>query len=75
MVPAQTTVTREYDRFTDVTEDTIDARVWQGIHFRSADVQGVGIGKNVARWVDRHFLEPVRDDDDDDDDDDGEDDD
>ncbi len=31
---------RDYTRFTDVVKDTIDARVYQGIHFRSADVQG-----------------------------------
>ncbi len=33
-------VTRTYDRFTDVIDDTIDARIYQGIHFRTADVQG-----------------------------------
>ena len=65
---------RTYDRFTDVIEDTIDARVWQGIHFRSADEDGARIGKNVARWIDDRYFEPVRrnncgDDDDDDHDD------
>ena len=53
-------VKRDYTRFTDVVEDTIDARVYQGLHFRDADVQGAGIGKNVARWVDRHFFQPVK---------------
>jgi hypothetical protein len=53
-------VKRDYTRFTDVVEDTIDARVYQGLHFREADVQGAGIGKNVARWVDRHFFQPVK---------------
>ena len=53
-------VPREYTRFTDVVDDTIDARVYQGLHFREADVQGAGIGKNVARWVDRHFFQPVK---------------
>jgi hypothetical protein len=53
-------VTRNYTRFTGVVDDTIDARVWQGLHFREAEVQGAGIGKNVARWVDHHFFEPVK---------------
>ena len=35
-------VTRTYDQFADVIDDTIDARVYQGIHFRAADVQGAG---------------------------------
>ena len=54
------TATREYKRFTDVVEDTIDARIWQGIHFRTADEHGAEIGKNVARWIDEHYFEPVR---------------
>ena len=32
--------TREYDHFRDVWADTIDARVYQGIHFRSPDEAG-----------------------------------
>lgn len=52
-------LTRTYRHFTDVVDDTMDARVYQGIHFRTADVQGAGIGKNVARWLSRHFLRPV----------------
>ncbi len=39
------TVTRPYERYTDVVEDTIDARVWQGIHFRSSDEDGAWLGK------------------------------
>ena len=52
-------VTREYDRFTDVVDDTIDARVYQGLHFRSADVQGARIGRQVAEWVDANAFGPV----------------
>jgi hypothetical protein len=52
--------TREYDRFTDVLDDTIDARVWLGIHFRFADAQGAWIGKKVGQWVGHRFFEPVR---------------
>ena len=58
--PAPTALTRHYSRFTDVVEDTIDARIWQGIHFRTADENGAEIGKNVARWIDDHYFEPVR---------------
>jgi hypothetical protein len=58
--PTPTALTRHYERFTDVVEDTIDARIWQGIHFRTADENGAEIGKNVARWIDKHYFEPVR---------------
>jgi hypothetical protein len=53
-------VTRNYNQFTDVVDDTIDARIYQGIHFRASDVQGAGIGKDVAHWLDKHFFQPVK---------------
>jgi hypothetical protein len=59
IAPGVPDVTRHYKRFTDVVDDTIDARVYLGIHFREADVQGARIGKKVARWLDRHFFQPV----------------
>jgi hypothetical protein len=51
---------RTYEHFRNVWDDTIDARVLQGIHFRSADEQGVGIGRDVAGWVDKHALQPAK---------------
>ncbi len=51
-----TGVTREYERFSDVVDDLIDARVYQGIHFRTADEQGARLGKDVARWVDKNYF-------------------
>ena len=50
---------RTYDTFTSVLHDTIEARVWLGFHFRNPDVQGARLGKNVAKWVDTHFLRAV----------------
>ena len=52
-------VEREYSRFTDVVRDTIDGRIYLGIHFRTPDVQGAWIGKKAAQWVDRHAFQPV----------------
>jgi len=51
--------TRTYSRFTDVIRDTINGRILNGFHFRTADVHGAWIGKKVAQWVDRHYFEPV----------------
>ncbi len=53
-------VTREYDRFLDVPVDTIDARIWLGIHFRTPDAQGARLGKDVARWVDKHYFKRAK---------------
>jgi hypothetical protein len=51
---------RAYRRFSDVIDDAIDGRVLIGLHFRSADVQGAWLGKQVARWVNRHEFRPVK---------------
>jgi hypothetical protein len=59
IAPNVPNVTREYERFTDVIDDTIDARVYQGIHFRAADVQGAEIGKRVAHWLEEHYFQPL----------------
>ncbi len=47
---------RTYTRFTDVVRDTIDARIYLGIHFRAPDVQGAILGKRVADWVGWHYF-------------------
>jgi hypothetical protein len=50
-------VTRHYDDAALMQHDAIDARVWAGIHFRTADAVGVMIGTQVANWaLDHHFA-------------------
>jgi len=70
---------RPYLRFSAVADDMVEVRIYQGIHFRTADVTGRRQGRMVASQAFRHFLRPVhdhdRDDDGDDDDDQGDDDD
>jgi hypothetical protein len=48
--------TRHYSHFTDVIPDVIDARVFGGLHFRTADVHGAALGRSVANYVDQHFF-------------------
>ena len=50
---------RHFDRFSQALKEVIDARVWGGIHFRTADVQGTVIGKKVAHWVEKHYFQPT----------------
>jgi hypothetical protein len=51
--------TRHFDRFSDALKEVIDARVWAGIHFRTADMQGAVLGKKVAHWLNKHYFQPV----------------
>jgi len=51
---------RSFDRFSDILKEVIDARVWAGIHFRTADTQGSVLGKKVAHYLEKHYFQPVR---------------
>ena len=51
--------TRTYHRFSDLSWDTVNVRIYQGIHFRTADEQGRKQGRRVAQWVYQHFLQPI----------------
>jgi hypothetical protein len=55
----RTRTTRSFDRLSDALKDVIDARVWGGIHFRTADVQGAVLGKKVAHYLRMHYFQPV----------------
>jgi hypothetical protein len=53
--------TRTYDRFSEAAQEGVDARVYAGIHFRSADEAGQRQGRQVADWAFRNFLRPLKD--------------
>jgi len=43
-------VTRTYADWKTITDDVINARVWEGVHFRTSDIKGVDQGLRLARW-------------------------
>jgi hypothetical protein len=47
---------RGYDSGSSLRSDVIDARVWLGIHFRTADTGGVEMGERVADWALDHYF-------------------
>ena len=51
---------RHFERFSDALEEVIEARIWGGIHFRTADVQGAVIGNKVAHYTRKHYFQPVQ---------------
>ena len=51
--------TRTYDRFSDAADDIVDARIYEGIHFRFADVVGRRQGMHAANWTFSHILRPL----------------
>jgi hypothetical protein len=44
-------VTRTYASFSQIAQEVDDARVWGGIHFRTADVDGRYLGRRIGEYV------------------------
>ena len=51
--------TRSFSSLSQAIEEIVDARVWSGIHFRTADVQGHQIGRSVAAYRQGRYFRPV----------------
>ena len=54
--------TRTYERFSDVAQEVVDARIYEGIHFRFADEAARKQGRQVADWGWRNFMRSFTDD-------------
>jgi hypothetical protein len=52
--------TRHYEFASQLNQDAIDARVWSGIHFRTADVVGIETGTQVGDWALDNYFQPTR---------------
>ena len=53
-------VTRHYEFATQLNQDAVDARVWSGIHFRTADVVGIETGTQVGDWALDNYFHPTQ---------------
>ena len=48
--------TRTFTRFSQAIDEIVDARVYSGLHFRTADEHGAEIGREVARYRSERFF-------------------
>jgi hypothetical protein len=51
--------TRHYEFASQLNQDAVDARVWSGIHFRTADVVGIRTGTQVGDWALDNYFQPT----------------
>ena len=45
---------RPFTRFSGLTDEVLEARIWAGIHFRTADAQSADLGREIARYIHKH---------------------
>ena len=48
-----------FDRGRPAQSEIVEARIWAGLHFRTADVQAVELGTKVANFASANYFEPV----------------
>jgi hypothetical protein len=51
---------KTYDRFSDMADDVVNVRIYQGIHFRFADEVARRQGTRAADWAFSHVLRPLK---------------
>jgi hypothetical protein len=52
-------ITRTFASFSEIAKSVEDARVWAGIHFRSADIDGTAMGRQIAEYALKNSLRPI----------------
>ena len=50
---------RTFDRLSDLLKEITEARIWAGLHFRTADMQGQNLGRKVAHYIEKHAFQPL----------------
>jgi len=51
--------TRSFGSFSQALDEIVVARIWAGLHFRTADVQGRDLGTNVANFMADNYFQRV----------------
>jgi hypothetical protein len=51
--------TRSFSSFNQALDEIVQARIWAGLHFRTANVQARQLGTNVANFAAANYFEPV----------------
>ncbi len=49
--------TRSFASFSQALTELIEARIWAGLHYRFADVQGQGLGRSVADYTMANYFQ------------------
>jgi hypothetical protein len=50
---------RSFSGFDQALDELVKARIWAGLHFRNADVQGRQLGANIASFAAANYFQPV----------------
>jgi hypothetical protein len=58
--PTAPGVTRSFSRLSDYKAEIINARIYDGVHYRTSGEVGVEMGRKIGEYVVQNYLRPVR---------------
>jgi hypothetical protein len=58
--PTAPGVTRRFSRLADIVTEVIDARIYDGVHYRTSGEVGAQMGCLIGDYVVQNFLKPLR---------------
>lgn len=53
-------VTRRFVRLSDYVAEVIDARVYDGVHYRASGEVGAAMGRQIGEYTVQTHLRPIR---------------
>jgi hypothetical protein len=51
--------TRHFERISQPLEEITEARIWAGLHYRTADMQARILGGKVVDYMEQHYFQPL----------------
>ena len=58
--PTAPGVTRSFSRLSDIVTEVINARIYDGVHYRTSGEVGAEMGRKIGEYVMQNFLKPMR---------------
>ncbi len=55
-----TGTSRTFNKTEHLINEIIEARIYGGMHYRTSCEHGVEMGKKVAKWVAKHYFQPLK---------------
>ena len=52
-------ITRSFTSLSQAAHENVDARIYAGIHFRSACEDGIQVGQKIGKFIFMHYLQPA----------------
>jgi len=53
-------VTRKFSKLSDYVTEVVNARIYDGVHYRTSGEAGAAMGRKIGQYTVENFLKPMR---------------